>query len=185
MSFHSLRETLINDLLMCHAPVGPHTGPLRLAKHTLFFYVLSHGFACVLWYRVNRVVARRMPRLARLIGVWCYYTFANDISYLAKIGPGFKVSHTSDIVIGKGVTIGSRCTVFNGVTIGSKYFDQANDKPTLGDDVIVSTGAKVLGNITVGDRAIIGALTFCDKSVPADHVARGNPMVIVPKRASG
>ena len=182
MKSSSFRRTLVADLRMWKLPVDEHTHFFLLVKHTLFQYTLSHGFACVFWYRLNRVIARTMPRVARLIWVWRYYTFANDISYLADIGPGFMVCHTSDIVIGVGVTIGARCTIFNGVTLGSKYRDRTNEKPSLGNDVVIGTGAKVLGNITIGDGVTIGALTFCDKSVPANHVARGNPMVIVPSK---
>jgi len=185
MTHHSIREILVADLQMWRLPVDMHTNRFLLAKHVLFQYILSHGFACVLWYRINRVLSHRMPRIARLVWVWRYYRFANDISYLADIGPGFMVSHTSDIVIGAGVKMGSRCTIYNGVTLGSKYLDRSWEKPTLGNDVVVCTGAKVLGNITIGDSVTIGALTFCDKSVPPSCVARGNPMIIVPsKRAS-
>jgi len=180
MAHHSFRETLVADLQAHDVPVDMYTNFLRLAQRTLFQYVLSHGFACVMWYRWNRIIARRFPRLAKLIWVWRYYKFANDISYHADIGPGFRTSHTSDIVIGAGVKIGSGCTIYNGVTLGAKSLDRSREKPTLGNNVVVGTGAKVLGNITIGDGAVIGALTFCDKSVPAHHIARGNPMVIIP-----
>jgi serine O-acetyltransferase len=176
-SLYTFRSAVIADMRMYRIPVGD-ASPLRLARHLLFLLAFSPGFACVFWYRVNRAVARHSPHAARLIGAWRFYTFGNDISYRAEIGPGLMIGHPSDIVIGAGVRVGSDCTIYNGVTLGAKYFDRLDEKPSLGDNVFIGTGAKVLGEIHVGDRSHIGALTFCDKSVPPDSVAYGNPLVI-------
>ncbi len=156
------------DLRACYIP--------RFSfKNVLFALLTRHDYACVFWFRVN-VLLRRFPRLAALMAVQRFYTFANDISYKAEIGAGFRIHHTSDIVIGRTVRIGKNCHIYNGVTLGSKSMDRPDDMPTIGDNVLIGTGAKVLGNVTIGDNAIIGALTFCDKDVPANTTAVGSPM---------
>ncbi len=164
---------------MWGAPIADDVGWLLLGKHFVHCMLFFPGFACVFWYRVNRVVHMRgWRRLAKFIHARRYYKFANDISYHADIGPGFKVCHVSDIVIGANAKIGSHCRVFNGVTIGSLRLHETAIQPVIGSGAYIGTGAKVLGGITIGDNVTIGALTFCNKSVPADVVAYGNPMVL-------
>ena len=88
----------------------------------------------------------------------------------------------SDIVIGRQSRVGKNFTVLNGVSLGEKNVSEKG-MPSVGDNVYIGTGAKLLGNISIGDRVTIGAMTFCDKSVPADSVAYGNPMKIHNKTA--
>jgi serine O-acetyltransferase len=171
----NFRETLIADLQAAHIPIAANVGVAALIKHSVFALITKHTFACVFHFRLNVALGRRFPRLAALYAVQRYYMFANDISHHAKIGPGLRLHHTSDIVIGRRVVIGSRCHIYNGVTLGSKSMDR-DEMPTIGDGVLIGTGAKVLGPVSVGDSATIGALTFCDKDVPANAVAVGNPM---------
>jgi serine O-acetyltransferase len=150
---------------------------MQTARGLLF----SHSFACVFMLRMNAVIGRRSRLLGEFFAARRYYLFANDISYKATIGPGFRIHHTSDIVIGKYATLGSHCHVYNGVTIGAKSSEQSDRMPAIGNSVTIGTGAKILGDITVGDHAVIGALTFCNKSVPAHTVAVGNPMRFLDK----
>lgn len=169
------------DMRRWNLPVSDSSSAVIMVKHFLFLFAYNPGFACAFWYRVNKSIAMHFPRMARALGVWRYYRFANDISYSAQIGPGLKINHMSDIVIGAHICIGDNFTVYNGVTLGSKYFNRTDEKPTIGNGVTIGTGAKVLGTIHIGDGAIIGALTFCDKSVPAGFVAAGNPMRMHPQ----
>lgn len=176
---HSFWHLVSRDLQRLRAFESQEIRGLSAVKGLITAFTFDHGFACVFMYRINHLLYRRSPRIARLFGVWRYYTFANDVSYAASIGPGFKICHTSDIVIGARVHIGENCTIYNGVTLGAKYFDRPDEKPVVGNGVTVGTGAKILGPITIGDGALIGALTFCDKSVPASTTAVGNPMRII------
>lgn len=177
----SFREIITKDLVRYKAPVHQDSSRLSLFKHTIYFLIFSPGFSCVFWFRVNNILSKKTKIISKLLGAMRYYTFANDISFRAEIGSGFKVSHVSDIVIGGEAKIGKNVTIYNGVTIGAKDFDKPYLKPKIGNDVIISTGAKVLGDITVGNNVVIGALTFCNKSVPDNSVAYGNPMVIKSK----
>jgi serine O-acetyltransferase len=102
------------------------------------------------------------------------YRFGNDISCQASIGPGLYLPHFFDIVIGTKAVLGARVTIFNGVTIGTKWM---HDKkvPVIGNDVVIGTGAKLLGDCRIGDRSVIGAMSFIDKDVPVESVAVGIP----------
>lgn len=176
----TFRKVLVADLNASNIPVAENVGIVRLVKHTLFGLYTRHNFACVFHLRLNHMIGRRFPRIAALYEVWRYYTFGNDISHRAEIGLGLRLHHTSDIVIGRLVRMGTNCHVYNGVTIGSKSMDR-HEMPSLGNNVLIGTGAKVLGDITIGDNAVVGALTFCDKNVPDNTVAVGNPMRFLDK----
>ena len=176
----SFRNTLAADLRLYKVPLGPHPSMLSMMRHTCAMLVFSPGFACVFWYRVNRWLYVRNVFGWALLNAWRFYRFGNDISCAADIGPGLRIGHPSDIVIGSGARIGRGTIILNGVTIGGKGFERGGEKPTLGDGVYIGTGAKVLGSITIGNNVVIGALTFCDTSIPDDSVAYGNPIRIRP-----
>jgi serine O-acetyltransferase len=88
--------------------------------------------------------------------------------------------HGHDIVIGSAVRIGRGCKIFNGVTLGNKNTEVAdNDQPIIGDYCVISTGAKVLGGIRIGDHAVIGANSVVLKDIPPYGVAVGVPARVV------
>lgn len=102
--------------------------------------------------------------------------FSSDISCAAKIPPDIQFIHGHDIVIGCDVIIGSRCKIFNGVTLGNKHTENdSNNHPIIGNDCIISTGAKILGKIKIGDRSIVGANAVVLVDVPSDSLAVGVP----------
>lgn len=79
-----------------------------------------------------------------------------DIAPTAKIGKNFKIAHIGGIVIGRNSIIGDNCTINNNVTLGMKNSNDTS-MPNIGNNVYISTGAKLLGNINIGDNCIIGA----------------------------
>jgi len=103
-----------------------------------------------------------------------------DIAREACIGPGLRISHPFDIVIGPDVVIGKDAVIFNGVTLGNRLSkDSWTGMPKVGDGVLIGTGAKVLGSIDIGDHAKIGANAVVLISVPKEETAVGNPARIV------
>jgi len=133
-------------------------------------------FACVAWLRINQLFIRKGWRGAYRLRVWRQYRFGNDISPYAHIGPGLHLPHFSDITIGSRAMLGSNVTVYNGVTLGSKRHNGPdNAMPTIGDNAIIYTGAKIFGGVTVGDNSEIGALSLCNKDVPANSIVYGIP----------
>ena len=109
--------------------------------------------------------------------------YASDISYKASIGGGLVFSHGHDIVIGADVKIGENCTIFNGVTLGNKNleFSSEGNQPTVGNNVIISTGAKILGPVNIGNNVIIGANSVVLNDVPTNSIAVGIPALVKKK----
>lgn len=109
--------------------------------------------------------------------------FASDISCKAKIPGDICFMHGHDIVIGSEVVIGKKCKVFNGVTLGNKDTESGvNEQPIIGDNCVISTGAKILGKITIGNNCIIGANSVVLIDIPDNSIAVGVPARILFKK---
>jgi len=98
-----------------------------------------------------------------------------EIHPAAQIGPELFIDHGSGVVIGETAQIGRRVTLYQGVTLGGTGFQRGKRHPTLGDNVTVGSGAKLLGPIAVGDGAKIGANTVVVEDVPPRSTVVGNP----------
>jgi serine O-acetyltransferase len=147
---------------------------------------LEHSFHLVLLIRFGFFCDKKIPILGKILRFLVEYiirvVFASDISCKAKIGKGFRVVHGHDIVIGSDVVIGDYCKIFNGVTLGNKYTENnLANQPTVGDYVIISTGAKILGNVVIGSHSVIGANSVVIKSVPPNSVVVGVPGRVIVK----
>ena len=106
--------------------------------------------------------------------------FSSDVSCLAVIEGGLNIIHGHDIVIGSAVKIGKNCKILNGVTLGNKDTESlVNQQPTLGNDVVIGSGAKILGDIVIGDNVVIGANSVVVKSCPSNVVIAGVPAKVV------
>ncbi len=138
--------------------------------HALQIHRLSHW----LWRRRLRWLARFLSTLARLLtGI--------EIHPGAVIGRRFFIDHGMGVVIGETAEIGDDCTLYHGVTLGGTSWEKGKRHPTLGNDVVVGAGAKVLGPIRIGDGARIGSNAVVVKDVPAGATAVGVPGRIVTK----
>jgi serine O-acetyltransferase len=98
-----------------------------------------------------------------------------EIHPAATIGEGLFIDHGMGVVIGETAEIGSNVTLYQGVTLGGTGFDAGKRHPTVGDDVTVGSGAKLLGPIHVGNRAKIGANSVVIHDVPDGATVVGNP----------
>lgn len=146
---------------------------------------LAHTALHAIW--VHRIAHRlhgiglRVP--ARVLSALARFWSGVEIHPAAEIGEGFFIDHGSGVVIGETARIGRDCVLFHNVTLGGTGKHQGKRHPSLGDRVYVGTGATLLGPLTVGDRAKIGAGSFLHmRDVPADCTAVGTPARIV-KRA--
>ena len=158
----------------CKMPPNP---PLRTLIYTALVLAKNRpGFASVFWLRINQLFTRNNWRGHFRLKIWRFYRFSNDISDLADIGPGFFLPHPIDVTIGSRVVIGSNVTVYNGVTLGAKGKGSARGgMPRVGNNVTIYTGAKIIGDITIGDGSEIGAGAVCVRDVPANSVMYGIP----------
>ncbi len=141
--------------------------------HALVMHRLAHGF----WRRGFKWLGRFVSHLSRfLTGI--------EIHPGARIGRRVFFDHGMGIVIGETAEIGDGCTIYHGVTLGgTSLYKGAKRHPTLGADVVVGAGAKVLGGFTVGDGARIGSNAVVTKPVPAGATAVGNPARIIQAEA--
>ena len=97
----------------------------------------------------------------------------------AKIGRGFFIDHGMGVVIGETAEIGNNCTLYHGVTLGGTSWAKEKRHPTLGDNVVVGSGAKILGPFTVGDNSKIGSNSVVVKEVPPNSTVVGVPGRVV------
>ncbi len=130
--------------------------------------LLAHRVAHAMREAGAPLAPRALSYLARAItGV--------EIHPAARIGGGFFIDHGSGVVIGETAEIGERVTLYQGVTLGGTGFQPGKRHPTLGDNVTVGSGAKLLGPISVGNGAKIGANTVVVEDVPPSATVVGNP----------
>lgn len=109
-------------------------------------------------------------------------TYGIDLPYTAQVGRRVVIEHQGAIIIHGESVIGDDSIIRQGVTLGNRYLDRPLDAPKLGKRVNVGAGAKILGNVTIGDDAIIGANAVVLKDVPAGHTAVGIPAKILPPK---
>jgi serine O-acetyltransferase len=134
------------------------------------------GVQALLAHRAaHALLEARVPLLPRLIAYVTRSVTGIEIHPAAAIGRQFFIDHGSGVVIGETAVIGDCVTLYQGVTLGGTGFQRGKRHPTLGDNVTVGSGAKLLGPIAVGDGAKIGANTVVVEDVPPGATVVGNP----------
>lgn len=144
--------------------------------HAIWIYRIAHWF----WRRNFFLAGRFISHLGRfLTGI--------EIHPGAKIGRRFFIDHGMGVVIGETAEIGDNVTLYHGVTLGGVTWDKVKRHPTLEDNVVVGSGAKVLGPFTVGSGARIGSNSVVIKEVPPHATVVGIPgrVVLSAKREEG
>ncbi|MFT7538866.1 MAG: serine O-acetyltransferase [Lysobacterales bacterium] len=146
----------------------------------IFFIVLTYqGFQAMVCYRLSRwLVKHRVPLLNILVQRWAEMTTGISIPP-AAIGKSLMIEHFGGIVINASAVVGDNCTIAHGVTLGNKI--PGGGAPNIGNNVYICTGAKVLGEITIGDNCIIGANAVVLKSAEANSVLVGIPAKVIKK----
>jgi serine O-acetyltransferase len=140
------------------------------------------GLHAMIAHRIaSRLLKMRVPFLPRLISQAAKVLTGIEIHPGATIGEGLFVDHGMGVVIGETSVIGNNVTLFQGVTLGGTGKERGKRHPTIGNNVVVGTGAKVLGNITVGDNVQIGANAVVIDTVPPNSTVVGVPGRIVRK----
>lgn len=137
--------------------------------HALWFHRLAHFF----WRHRLLLLARLLSHISRfLTGI--------EIHPGARIGKRFFIDHGAGVVIGESAEIGDDVLLYQGVVLGGTTLKKGKRHPTIGNNVVMGTGAVALGAITIGDRARVGAGSVVVKSVPA-----GATVVGIPARVTG
>ena len=140
--------------------------------------VMIHRVSSRLWLRGWRYPARFLSFLGRLLS-------NVDIHPGARIGERFFIDHGAGVVVGETAVVGNDVTLYHGVTLGGTSWNKGKRHPTLGDGVMVGAGAKILGNITVGNHCRVGANSVVVEDVPDSCTVVGIPGKVVKLREAG
>ena len=150
----------------CHRYIEP------LLYFKGFHALVTHRFAHVLWCDGRRDFALYLQSQASRI-------FAVDINPAARIGIGLMLDHGTGIVIGETAVVGDNCSILQNVTLGGNGKETGDRHPKIGDNVLLAAGAKVLGNITVGNCSNVAAGSVVLKDVPPNKTVAGVPAKVV------
>jgi len=154
------------------------------AKSRLEIVLCYPGFHAVLWHRLaHRLYLARVPLLPRVISQLSRFLTGIEIHPGATIGHRFFIDHGMGVVIGETTVIGDDVLLYQNVTLGGTGNEKGKRHPTLGNNVVVGTGAKVLGSISIGNNVKIGAGSVVVHAVPDHSTVVGVPGRVVRFRA--
>lgn len=166
-------ETIKDDI----ASVIARDPSVHSAKEVLLWHTGMH--AVWAYRRQHWLWEHGMHGLATLLARISRRRYGVEIAPAATIGKRFMIDHGMGIVIGETAEVGDDCLIYHGVTLGGTGKDQGKRHPTIGNNVLLSTGSKVLGPFKVGDGARIAANAVVLKEVPEDATAVGVPARVV------
>ncbi len=150
------------------------------AKSILEVILCYPGFHAIVLHSVAHwLYSHKLFFIARLISHLSRFLTGIEIHPGAKIGPGFFIDHGSGVVIGETAEIGENVTLYQGVTLGGTGKNKGKRHPTVGSNVVIGSGAKILGSITIGDNVMVGAGSVVIKSIPPNTTVVGVPAKIV------
>jgi len=151
------------------------------AARSVWEVILTYpGFHALILHRIAHGLHNRgFKLLARVISQFSRFITGIEIHPGAKIGDGFFIDHGMGVVIGETCEIGNNVTLYQGVTLGGTGKEKGKRHPTIGDNVVISAGAKVLGSIKIGNNVKIGAGSVVLKDVPDNCTVVGVPGRVV------
>ena len=133
-----------------------------------------------MWHRVSHFFyTHKMKFIGRMLSQIARFFTGVEIHPAAQIGKGLMIDHGMGVVIGETTVIGDNCTIYQGVTLGGTGKETGKRHPTIGNNVMVGSGAKVLGPFTVGDNSKIAAGAVVLNEVPPNSTAVGIPARVV------
>lgn len=150
------------------------------ARSKLEIFLLYPGVHATLYHQAAHFCyCHKMKFLARTISQWSRFWTGIEIHPGAKIGRRLVIDHGMGIVIGETAEIGDDCLIYHGVTLGGTGKDVGKRHPTIGNNVLIGAGAKVLGPFTVGDNSRIASNSVVLSEIPPDSTAVGVPAKVV------
>jgi serine O-acetyltransferase len=150
------------------------------ARNAVEVFLCYPGVHAIMWHRVAHALHKiKLKFIARIISQITRFFTGIEIHPGAVIGEGFFIDHGMGIVIGETCEIGDNVTIYQDVTLGGTGKDVGKRHPTIGDDVLIGAGAKVLGPFRVGDGAKVGAGAIVLEEVPDNCTIVGNPGRVV------
>jgi serine O-acetyltransferase len=144
------------------------------------WFICNHTLHMLFLIRLGGSLSKT-PLIGRVFSLIIEYIirilFSSDISLKAKFGKGLVIAHGHDIVIGADVILGDNCKIFNGVTLGNRDTEKSSkgNQPRVGHNVLISTGAKILGPVIIGNNVKIGANSVVLKNCTENGTYVGVP----------
>ncbi len=181
---HKTTRTVTDTITAVRREIADDIAAVRdrdpAARSDLEILLLYSGVHAILAYRVaHKLYLSEHYFAARAISQWARHKTGIEIHPGATIGKGFFIDHGMGVVIGETTEIGDNCTLYQGVTLGGTGKDVGKRHPTLGNNVLVGAGAKVLGPFTIADNSKIAANAVVLKEVPENSTAVGIPARVV------
>ena len=156
------------------------------ARYGFEIWLTYPGLHAIWGYRwAHFLWTHRLKLLARIHSQFVRFLTGVEIHPAAVIGRRFFIDHGMGVVIGATAVIGDDVMLYHGVTLGGRTTTDEKRHPTLGDDVLVGTGAVVLGPITIGSHSVVGAQAVVVADAPPNSVITGIPAVARPRAGSG
>ncbi len=149
------------------------------ARSALEIFLFYPGVHALIWYRVAHFFYKIHLRfIATWLSMLCRFFTGIEIHPGAKIGKNLFIDHGHGVVVGETAVIGDNCTIYQNATLGGTGKEHNKRHPTLLDNVVVGAGAKILGNITIGNNVKVGANSVVLKDVPDNCTVVGVGRVI-------
>jgi serine O-acetyltransferase len=150
------------------------------ARNILEIILCYPGFHAILFYRIsNWFWLHKLYLLGRLVSHVGRFLTGIEIHPGAKIGKNIFIDHGMGVVIGETAEIGDNVTLYHGVTLGGTTWKKVKRHPTIGNNVVIGTGAKVLGPVKIGDNSKIGANSVVVNEIPPNSIVVGIPGKVV------
>jgi len=165
-----------------------HRGATGL-KGLVRTYWRTPGFRYVFWMRVAGFLHRNRPLIVLYtLSNWLHsrltVKYGINIPHNTRVGPGLFIGHWGGIVVNEDASIGRNCNLSHGVTIGQKNRGKFKGCPRIGDSVYIGPGAAIIGSVSVGSNAAIGANTVVVADIPDNAVVVGNPGRVISSKGS-
>ncbi|MDA8443070.1 MAG: serine O-acetyltransferase [Peptococcaceae bacterium] len=150
------------------------------AKSVLEVVLCYPGLHAILMHRIaHKLYGQGWVILPRLISQFARFLTGIEIHPGATIGEGLFIDHGTGVVIGETAEVGNNVTIYQGVTLGGTGKEKGKRHPTIGNNVVIGSGARILGSFTVGDNVKIGAGSVVTKAVPPNTTVVGVPGRVV------
>lgn len=185
MLFFAVAKQNINDFIEDSRVYWDKRGQMN-AVQSLLYALTCHGWHIMFLFRLGKIVyAIPVPIISHIFKVifqliWFLLTtfYGIWIDLASTIGKGFYIGHFGSIILAG--DFGEYCSVGQGVTVGYKGGGKSDRWPTIGSNVYMGAGAKIVGAITIGEGSVVGANAVVVKDVPAHHLAIGVPAQLKP-----
>ena len=155
------------------------------ARNLLEILISYPGFHAIVWHRLSNFLwIQGLHLIARIISNILRTLTGIEIHPAAKIQQGFFIDHGMGVVIGETTEIGNNVTIYQGVTLGGVSIKKGKRHPTIGNNVIIGAGSKILGPLEIGDNSKIGANSVVINDIPSNSTVVGIPGKVVSQTSS-